>query len=123
MKSIKVELDSDTTTEELLSKISELNSNPEVHGILLEHPVPNQIDERLCFDAIDIKKDVEGRNIFNSNGEFPDEVVLEEEEKPKENFSLDGPCPNTNLKLKLVGTVYLSSKHAYATVREDGYQD
>jgi methylenetetrahydrofolate dehydrogenase (NADP+)/methenyltetrahydrofolate cyclohydrolase len=60
MKSIKVELDSDTTTEELLSKIGELNSNPEVHGILLQHPVPDQIDERLCFDAIDIKKDVDG---------------------------------------------------------------
>ena len=60
MKSIKVQLDSDTTTEELLSKINELNSNPEVHGILLQHPVPDQIDERLCFDAIDIKKDVDG---------------------------------------------------------------
>ncbi len=60
MKSIKVELDSDTTTEELLSKINELNSNPKVHGILLQHPVPDQIDERLCFDAIDIKKDVDG---------------------------------------------------------------
>ncbi len=60
MKSIKVELDSKTTTEKLLSKINELNSNPEVHGILLQHPVPNQIDERLCFDAIDIKKDVDG---------------------------------------------------------------
>ena len=60
MKSIKVELDSDTTTEELLLKINELNSNPEVHGILLQHPVPDQIDERLCFDAIDIKKDVDG---------------------------------------------------------------
>ena len=60
MKSIKVELESDATTEELLSKISQLNSNPEVHGILLQHPVPNQINERLCFDAIDIKKDVDG---------------------------------------------------------------
>ena len=60
MKSIKVELDSDTTTEELLAKISELNSNPEVHGILLQHPVPDQIDERLCFDAIDLRKDVDG---------------------------------------------------------------
>ena len=60
MKSIKVELDSKTTTEKLLSKINELNSNPEVHGILLQHPVPNQIDERRCFDAIDIKKDVDG---------------------------------------------------------------
>ena len=60
MKSIKVELDSNTTTEELLAKISELNSNPEVHGILLQHPVPDQIDERLCFDAIDLRKDVDG---------------------------------------------------------------
>ena len=49
MKSIKVELNSKTTTEQLLSKINELNSNPEVHGILLQHPVPNQIDERRCF--------------------------------------------------------------------------
>ena len=60
MKSIKVELDSKTTTEQLLFKINELNSNPEVHGILLQHPVPNQIDERRCFDAIDIKIDVDG---------------------------------------------------------------
>ena len=60
MKSIKVELDSKTSTEQLLFKINELNSNPEVHGILLQHPVPNQIDERRCFDAIDIRKDVDG---------------------------------------------------------------
>ena len=60
MKSLKVELNETTTTEELLIKIGELNDNPEVHGILLQHPVPNQIDERLCFDAIDIAKDVDG---------------------------------------------------------------
>ena len=60
MKSLKVELNDKTTTEELLLKIGELNDNPEVHGILLQHPVPDQIDERLCFDAIDIAKDVDG---------------------------------------------------------------
>ena len=60
MKSLKVELNQKTTTEELLFKIAELNENPEVHGILLQHPVPDQIDERLCFDAIDIAKDVDG---------------------------------------------------------------
>ena len=60
MKSLKVELNETTTTEELLVKIAELNNNPEVHGILLQHPVPDQIDERLCFDAIDIAKDVDG---------------------------------------------------------------
>ena len=48
MKSIKVELPETTTTEELLDKITELNSNDEVSGILLQHPVPPQIDERKC---------------------------------------------------------------------------
>ena len=60
MKSLKVELPEETTTDELLSKIEELNLNQEVSGILLQHPVPSQIDERKCFDAIDVKKDVDG---------------------------------------------------------------
>lgn len=60
MDSLKVEMPSNTTTEELLAKIYELNSNPNVHGILLQHPVPEQIDERLCFDAISAEKDVDG---------------------------------------------------------------
>ena len=60
MKSLKVELSSETTTDELLEQINKLNKNPHIHGILLQHPVPDQIDERRCFDAIDIKKDVDG---------------------------------------------------------------
>tara|TARA_Y100000991_G_scaffold48040_1_gene34356 strand:- start:300 stop:1142 length:843 start_codon:yes stop_codon:yes gene_type:complete len=60
MKSIAVELPENTTTKELLDKIQELNNDENVHGILLQHPVPTQIDERKCFDAIDVKKDVDG---------------------------------------------------------------
>jgi len=60
MKSLKVELPETTSTEELLDKIRDLNSNAEVSGILLQHPVPSQIDERKCFDAIDLSKDVDG---------------------------------------------------------------
>ena len=60
MESIAVELSEDTTTEELLEKIRNLNNDVNVHGILLQHPVPSQIDERLCFDEIDINKDVDG---------------------------------------------------------------
>ena len=60
MKSIAVELPENTTTEELLDKIQDLNNDENVHGILLQHPVPAQIDERKCFDAIDVKKDVDG---------------------------------------------------------------
>ena len=60
MESIAVELSEDTTTEELLENIRSLNNDVNVHGILLQHPVPSQIDERLCFDEIDINKDVDG---------------------------------------------------------------
>ena len=60
MASLKVELPAATTTGQLLDKIAELNRNPDVHGILLQHPVPEQIDERACFDAIAVEKDVDG---------------------------------------------------------------
>ena len=60
MESIAVELPENTSTEELLNTIERLNKDSNVHGILLQHPVPSQIDERRCFDAIDIKKDVDG---------------------------------------------------------------
>ena len=60
MESIAVELPESTTTEELLKAINDLNSDVNVHGILLQHPTPSHIDERKCFDAIDIEKDVDG---------------------------------------------------------------
>ncbi len=60
MQSIAIELPKDTSTGELLKKIKSLNDDKNVHGILLQHPVPSQIDERKCFDAIDINKDVDG---------------------------------------------------------------
>jgi methylenetetrahydrofolate dehydrogenase (NADP+) / methenyltetrahydrofolate cyclohydrolase len=60
MESIAVEMPSTTTTVELLARIHELNANPRCHGILLQHPVPAQIDERACFDAISLAKDVDG---------------------------------------------------------------
>jgi methylenetetrahydrofolate dehydrogenase (NADP+)/methenyltetrahydrofolate cyclohydrolase len=60
LESLPVLLPSSTATEELLKKIQELNENPLVRGILLQHPVPKQIDERKCFDAISIEKDADG---------------------------------------------------------------
>ena len=60
MESLRVVLPPSTTTAELLLKIDELNANPEVHGILLQHPVPSSIDERSCFERIALSKDVDG---------------------------------------------------------------
>ena len=63
----KVELPENTTTEELLSVIDSLNADPDVYGILLQHPVPRSIDERACFDRIAPEKDVDGVGV-NSLG-------------------------------------------------------
>ena len=60
MESLRLALPNETSTEELLAEIDKLNRNPDVHGILLQHPVPPQIDERACFDAIGVEKDVDG---------------------------------------------------------------
>ena len=60
MESVAINLAKETSTEELLSKIDELNNDKNIHGILLQHPVPDQINERECFERISIEKDVDG---------------------------------------------------------------
>jgi methylenetetrahydrofolate dehydrogenase (NADP+)/methenyltetrahydrofolate cyclohydrolase len=60
MESRRVMLPQTTTTEHLLQEIQALNADPRVQGILLQHPVPAQIDERRCFDEIALAKDVDG---------------------------------------------------------------
>jgi methylenetetrahydrofolate dehydrogenase (NADP+)/methenyltetrahydrofolate cyclohydrolase len=60
MGSSRLALAPETTTQELLEHIERLNRDPEVHGSLLQHPVPSHIDERRCFDAIRVDKDVDG---------------------------------------------------------------
>jgi methylenetetrahydrofolate dehydrogenase (NADP+) / methenyltetrahydrofolate cyclohydrolase len=60
MQSLKITLPESSTTEEVISKINELNEKDDVRGILLQHPVPAQIDEPACFNSIALDKDVDG---------------------------------------------------------------
>lgn len=60
MKSKLIKLPGNTTTNELITQIEELNSNDSIDGILLQHPSPEHIDERLAFDKIAFHKDVDG---------------------------------------------------------------
>ncbi len=62
LESRAIHLPEKTTTEELLKVIDDLNNDSTVCGILLQHPVPKGIDERLCFDRIALDKDVDGVN-------------------------------------------------------------
>ena len=60
MHSLQIELPSDTTQDELLAKVRELNGDPAIHGILVQSPPPPQIDESVIIRAIDPRKDVDG---------------------------------------------------------------
>jgi methylenetetrahydrofolate dehydrogenase (NADP+) / methenyltetrahydrofolate cyclohydrolase len=55
-----LELPEQTTTGELVAAIGQLSADPDVHGILLQHPVPAHVDERAAFEAIAPHKDVDG---------------------------------------------------------------
>ncbi|WP_030172613.1 bifunctional 5,10-methylenetetrahydrofolate dehydrogenase/5,10-methenyltetrahydrofolate cyclohydrolase [Streptomyces sp. NRRL S-813] len=56
----RVALPAETTTEELVGTLRSLSQDPSVHGILLQHPVGEHIDERAAFEAIAPEKDVDG---------------------------------------------------------------
>jgi methylenetetrahydrofolate dehydrogenase (NADP+)/methenyltetrahydrofolate cyclohydrolase len=58
--SFKHELPANTSQEELLDLVAELNVSPEVHGILVQLPLPDHIDEDAVIEAIDPDKDVDG---------------------------------------------------------------
>jgi methylenetetrahydrofolate dehydrogenase (NADP+)/methenyltetrahydrofolate cyclohydrolase len=60
MESRRIVLPDSATTGELIRQINELNRDTRVHGILLQHPVPRQIDERAAFESIALEKDVDG---------------------------------------------------------------
>ncbi|MFW5922177.1 MAG: tetrahydrofolate dehydrogenase/cyclohydrolase catalytic domain-containing protein [Halodesulfurarchaeum sp.] len=60
MESFHVEIDPEAPAEELYDTIDDLNADPEVHGILVQLPVPDQVDESKVLKQIDPMKDVDG---------------------------------------------------------------
>ncbi|MBC7960291.1 MAG: bifunctional methylenetetrahydrofolate dehydrogenase/methenyltetrahydrofolate cyclohydrolase FolD [Vallitaleaceae bacterium] len=65
IKSLAYELSKDTTEEDLLHLVQQLNNNSEVHGILVQLPLPKHINEDHILLAIDPKKDVDGFHPMN----------------------------------------------------------
>lgn len=65
LHSEKYELPADTTTEQLLRLVGELNSRDEVDGILIQLPLPPQIEARRVLEAVDPAKDVDGFHAIN----------------------------------------------------------
>ncbi|RYH01148.1 bifunctional methylenetetrahydrofolate dehydrogenase/methenyltetrahydrofolate cyclohydrolase FolD [Salipiger sp. IMCC34102] len=65
MLSLEHRLDADAAEEEVLTLVADLNANPEVHGILVQLPLPKHMDEAKVLAAIDPEKDVDGFHISN----------------------------------------------------------
>ena len=66
MNSFDHRLPSTTTQDELLARIAELNRDSTVHGILVQLPLPAQIDQERVIEAIAVAKDVDGFHPFNA---------------------------------------------------------
>ncbi|MDP6069168.1 MAG: bifunctional methylenetetrahydrofolate dehydrogenase/methenyltetrahydrofolate cyclohydrolase FolD [Alphaproteobacteria bacterium] len=66
MNSFKFDLPAETTEAELLARVAELNADASVHGILVQLPLPDQIDEHAVVNAIDPAKDVDGFHVINT---------------------------------------------------------
>lgn len=65
MKSVEHKLDVDTPEADLLAVIDQLNNDPEIHGILVQLPLPKHLDEDLVINSIDPAKDVDGFHVSN----------------------------------------------------------
>jgi methylenetetrahydrofolate dehydrogenase (NADP+)/methenyltetrahydrofolate cyclohydrolase len=65
LHSVKLELPATTTQKELLARVEELNRDPKVHGILVQSPPPQHIDEAAIVRAVDPAKDVDGFHPLN----------------------------------------------------------
>ena len=66
MNSYEFRLPADTAQTTLLEKVHELNADPNVHGILVQFPVPDQIDQDMVVNTISPAKDVDGLNPINA---------------------------------------------------------
>ena len=64
-QSFEQKLSADTSEEKLLQLVGELNTNKDVHGILVQLPLPDQIDSEKILQAIDPKKDVDAFHPIN----------------------------------------------------------
>ena len=66
MKSLEYLMPADATEDELLARVRALNENPDVHGILVQLPLPGHIDTEKVINAIDPDKDVDGFHVINA---------------------------------------------------------
>ena len=79
INSITVEFDETVSDEEFLSKIDELNKNPEVDAIMVQLPIPRHLDTEKILNSISPEKDADGLHYINAGklftGQIPNSVA------------------------------------------------
>ena len=65
IKNYDVNLPKDVSEIQIINEIAKMNKNPDIHGILVQLPLPSHIDEEIVLSSVDIKKDVDGFNTKN----------------------------------------------------------
>lgn len=107
MDAFVVSMDESVTMEALLTKIDELNQDESVHGIIVQLPLPNQIDEHTVINAVCEEKDVDGFGLINKGRLFG---------------GLDSICPATPAGIMTILKAYqieLSGKEAVVVGRSN----
>lgn len=108
IKNITLKLHKDTSETEILRKIQELNLDPNVHGILVQLPLPDHIDERKVMNFIDPKKDVDGFHPFNVDALYGNK------------FNGILPCtPKGIIHLLTENNIQIAGKHAVVIGRSN----
>lgn len=108
IKNITLKLHKDTSEVQVLRKIQELNLDPNVHGILVQLPLPDHIDERKVMNFIDPKKDVDGFHPFNVDALYSNK------------FNGILPCtPKGIIHLLTENNIQIAGKHAVVIGRSN----
>jgi methylenetetrahydrofolate dehydrogenase (NADP+) / methenyltetrahydrofolate cyclohydrolase len=76
IRSELVEMPATATQDQLLSRIDALNTDPTIHGILVQLPLPPQIDVHSVLERIDFHKDVDGFHLYNVGGLITGNMVF-----------------------------------------------
>lgn len=108
VKNTTLRLHKDTSEVQILRKIQELNLDPNVHGILVQLPLPDHIDERKVMNFIDPKKDVDGFHPFNVDSLYSSK------------FNGILPCtPKGIIHLLTENNIQIAGKHAVVIGRSN----
>ena len=90
----------------------------------VEENVTTTSDRPVMANARDLQKVIKERNIFSSDGKFPEEKIGRDGAGTLARFDIDAPCINTTLPLELLGTIFLGDRmKSLATVKDKSYSE